>query len=104
MFNSIFRFFFPHKSFDYIYQKYDIPRSLTFNFEIKSDGWFVATSPDMPGLITEAKNPQKLLVMLNDAILTYYDVPRREADFIHDNLKIDGYGTVSLEQKKVLAA
>ena len=104
MLNKIFRLFYPHKGFDYIYQKYNIPRSINFKFEIKTGGWFVAPSPDLPGLITEAKNPNDLLVMLNDAILTYYDVPRRDADYIHNSLKLEGFGTVSLEQRKLRTA
>jgi predicted RNase H-like HicB family nuclease len=102
MFNALFRLIFPHKSFGYIYKKYNIPRSIDFKFEIKNGGWFVATSPDLPGLITEAKNPQDLLVMLNDAILTYYDVPKRDADYIHNSLKLEGGGTVSLAEKNIL--
>ena len=102
MLNSIFRAFFPHKSFDYVYKKYNIPRSIDFKFQIKNDGWFIATSPDLPGLVTEAKNPKDLFVMLNDAILTYYDVPKRDADFIHDRLTLEGVGTVSLKQKELV--
>jgi len=104
MFNSIFRTIFPHKNFNYIYQKYNIPRSIKFKFEIKNGGWFIATSPELPGLVTEAKNPSDLLIMLNDAILTYYDVPRRDADFIHNSLNLEGYGTVSLTEKNIVPA
>ena len=44
--------------------------------------------PDQPGLVTEANSRQGLLEMVNDALLTYYDVPRRKADIVYDRLNV----------------
>ena len=45
----------------------------------------------------EAKNPHELFSTFNDGILTYFDVPKRAGDFVHDKLTIDGHGTVSVQ-------
>ena len=54
------------------------------------------TCQELPGLITEAKNGKDLLEKFNDAVLTYYDVPKKEGDLGHNQLNIDGYGTFTL--------
>lgn len=99
--NKIFRFVFPaHHPMDIIRQ-YNIPSQIRFKFKSK-DGWIIATSDDLPGFITEAHNPQELLEMINDGILTYFDVPKRVGDVVHDQMTIDGYGTVSIKEKEEL--
>ncbi|MEK6953093.1 MAG: type II toxin-antitoxin system HicB family antitoxin, partial [Nanoarchaeota archaeon] len=55
--------------------KYNIPKTIKLSTEITPDGWFLVTSPELPGLITQARTAKELLEMVNDAILTYYDVP-----------------------------
>lgn len=85
-----------------IAKKYNIPPEIRFKFE-SNDGWIVATSDDLPGFITEARNPQELLEMINDGILTYFDVPRRVGDIVHNQMTIDGFGTVSLGEVRQVA-
>jgi hypothetical protein len=34
--------------------------------------------------------------MFNDAVLSYYDVPRKIGDIVHNQMHIDGYGTFTL--------
>lgn len=46
----------------------------------------IATSKDLPGLITNAKNTEELLEMINDAVLEYFDVSKLESDYIFDVL------------------
>lgn len=98
MLNKIFRTIFPAQHPYDIMEKYHIPSQIRFKFESK-DGWIIATSDDLPGFVTEARNPQELLEMLNDGILSYFDVPRHVGDVVHDQMTLDGYGTVSLEKK-----
>lgn len=76
MLRKLFRMFFPADSPREIAKKYNIPAEIHFKFESR-DGWIIATSEDLPGFITEARDPQELLEMINDGILTYFDVPRR---------------------------
>jgi len=59
--------------------KYNIPNQINLDIEYKKNGWLVITSPDLPGLITQAKNQKQLYTMLNEAVLTYFDVPQNEA-------------------------
>jgi hypothetical protein len=46
-------------------------------------------------MVTRARNAKELLEMVNDAILTYYDVPEKEAKNIFDTIKIEGLGIVA---------
>lgn len=98
MLNKLFRLVFPARHPADIARDYNIPRQIRFKFQSKN-GWIIATSDDLPGFITEARNPQELLEMLNDGILTYFDVPRRVGDVVHNQMTIDGYGTVSLNEQ-----
>lgn len=88
MFNKIFRLFYPQENPAKIREKYNIPANIRLNIELTKEGWFVVTSPDLPGLITEARNAKELLDMVNDAILTYFDVPKKESDFVFDAINI----------------
>ena len=84
----VFRAIFPHQNPVLLKRKYGIPDSVDLNIRLTSDGWFVVTSPALPGLVTQARNQEELIEMVNDAILTYFDVPKIEADAIYDQLNI----------------
>ena len=86
--NSIYRLFYPEKDSALVREEYGIPEHINLHITT-SDGWFVATSPDLPGLVTEAKSYEDLLENINDAILTYHDVPKSVSDCVLDELKID---------------
>ncbi len=101
--NKIFRFFYPAQSSEEIRVKYGIPEKLNIHVEFAKDGYFVLTCKELPGLITEAKDGKELVRMFNDAVLTYYNVPKRVGDIVHQEMKIDGNGTFVLrENNKVL--
>ena len=97
MLNKIFRLFFPGLSAEEIKQKYNIPDAYHAKIRITNDGYFVLTCDELPGLITEASDGKKLLAMFNDAVLTYYNVPKKEGDMVHNRMMIDGYGTFTLK-------
>lgn len=101
---NIYRFFFPPKDPQEVLRKYNIPQKVGWKIQMKKEG-LVATSDDFPGLVTNAKTPEALLEMINDAVLEYYDIPKRESDFIFDELDLAGQGVVYLkhERKKQLA-
>lgn len=88
MLNQFFRFFFPAKLPAEIIREYNIPEKIRFHFESAPNGWVIATSPDLPGFITQAKNKKALLSMLNDGVLTYFDVPKRVGDFVFNTLVV----------------
>ncbi|MDP3057333.1 MAG: hypothetical protein Q8N37_02315 [bacterium] len=97
MLNQIFRFIYPPLSSFEIRRKYNIPDKFNLTVELTVDGFFVLTSEELPGLITEAKDGKELIKMFNDAVLTYYDVPKREGDIAFERLNLDGYGTFTLK-------
>ena len=83
---KVFRLVYSHRNPAEIKREYGIPEFLNINVRISKDGWFIVSSPELPGLVTQAKDHQELIVMINDAVLTYFDVPRKEADIIYDRV------------------
>jgi hypothetical protein len=83
-----FRAIFPHENPAQVKREYNLPESINFSLRVTPDGWFVVTMPDHPGLVTQANNHQGLMEMVNDAVLTYYDVPKRKADIVYDRLNV----------------
>ena len=84
--NTIFRTIVPQKNPADVKREYGLPEEVKFMFRLTPEGWFVVTSPDMPGFVTEAKGHDGLVEMVNDAVLSYYDVPRWKADVVYDRL------------------
>lgn len=101
MLNKIYRSIFPAQEETAVKKQYGIPSQISLTLELK-DGCFVITSPDLPGFITQARNSEELLDMVNDAVLTYYDVPKRVSDFVYNKIDIHGIGTFSYAEKRAL--
>ena len=94
----MFKFFSAKKENpDAVKAKYGIPNEINLNIETTPDGWFLVTSKELPGLITSARNARELLEMVNDAILTYFDVPEREAREVFNKIFIEGRGLILSE-------
>ncbi len=87
IFHSIFRTLYPHQAPEAVKQQYGLPETLNLTVRFK-DGWFVVTSSELPGLVTEARSHDELVEMVNDAVLTYFDVPRRQADIIYNQFTL----------------
>ena len=85
--HQIFRTIYPHKNPRAIKREYGLPENININVRL-TDGWFIVSSPELPGLITQARNQQELIEMINDAVLTYFDVPKREADIVYDRFTV----------------
>ena len=96
---NLFRFFFPQKDPNCIKKEYNIPDKISWEIRLNKRG-LVAVSKELPGLVTNADNPEELLEMMNDAVLEYFDVPKLKSDYIFDTLDLDGRGTVCLKQLK----
>lgn len=57
--------------------KYGLPESI--KVQVKKTGKILyAKLPDYPGCMTMAIDPLDLVIKVNDAILTYFQVPRNE--------------------------
>jgi predicted RNase H-like HicB family nuclease len=82
--NTIFRKIYSHKDPAMIKRQYGLPDILNLNIGLTREGWFVVQSPDLPGLVTQAKDREELIEMVNDAVLTYFDIPRRDADIVYN--------------------
>ncbi|MFH1404799.1 MAG: hypothetical protein ABIH21_01715 [Patescibacteria group bacterium] len=82
------RAIFPHEDPAQIKREYKLPETINFSLRLTPEGWFVVTMPDHPGLVTQAKSHKELIEMINDAVLTYYNVPKRKADIIYDRINI----------------
>lgn len=96
---KLLRLFFPQKNPEEIKNKYNIPEKLDWDIQLTKNG-LVATCKNLPGLVTNADNPEELLEMMNDAVLEYFNVSKIESDYIYDNLNIAGQGTVYIKQEK----
>jgi len=99
MLNKLFRFIFPAQSPEEIKLQYKIPDTFHTKIRITNEGYFVLTCEELPGLITEAQGGKELLKNFNDALLTYYDVPKRMGDVVHNKMNIDGYGTFLIQNE-----
>lgn len=86
--DRVYRWFVPAEDPQKVKREFGMPETLNLTIEITPDGWFVVTSADLPGLVTQAQNHEELIEMVNDAVLTYFDVPRRNADIVYDQFKI----------------
>ncbi|MEK7680467.1 MAG: hypothetical protein AAB348_00230 [Patescibacteria group bacterium] len=97
--NKIYRFFVPQGNPHEIKKKYGIPDQLNWSIEITNDDWFIAECKDLPGLFTQARSKQELLDMVNDAVLTYFSVPKKESDFVFNEFRLPNNETIRYEAK-----
>ena len=63
-----------------ILKKYNLPESIKVEVKLTPEGYLYAKLPDYPGCMTEAENILDLIKNINDAILTYFAVPRKVAE------------------------
>jgi len=104
MLNKIYRFFYPGKNSFEIRKNFNISDNIKFNLKMFSDGYIVITSEELPGFISEAKNSSEILDALNNALMVYFDVPKKYGDIAFPALNIDGYGVISYKNKKLQLA
>lgn len=60
-------------------KKYKLPEGVLVRIKRTSKGLLYAQLPEYPGCFTLAENPIQLIQNVTDAILTYFEVPRKEA-------------------------
>lgn len=65
-------------SFKCLKDKYGLPDGFKVKVK-KTGGLYTAFLPEFPGCITMAKNQMDLIYQVNDAVLTYFKVPREDA-------------------------
>lgn len=62
-----------------IQEKYNLPSQIKVLIHKSKDG-FTAVLPDYPGCVTHANGISELVENINDVLLTYFEVPRKEAE------------------------
>lgn len=97
MFNQAYRYFVVQKNPLDIKRKYGIPDKLNWSVELTPDGWFVAECKELPGIFTQAQSKKELLDMVNDAVLTYFGVPKKESDYIYNEFRLTGNEVIRYE-------
>ena len=98
--NTLLRLVYPAKHPSFLKKEYYLPDTLNLRFKLMPDGWFVVTSPELPGFVTQARSHEELIDMVNDAVLTYFDVPKKEGDVVYNQLQL---GDTVIEYKGQLA-
>lgn len=82
-----------------IHKKYNLPDRVRVRVKRTVSGGYYAYLIGYPGCISSAPDLSKLIANVNDAILTYFEVPRAEA------IKFEGafvpHNTVPKTPKKV---
>jgi len=78
----------PRKDPATIKREFGLPDNIDLQFRITDDGWFAVVAPELPGLVTQARSQQELIEMVNDAILSYFDVPKSAGDIVYNKIKL----------------
>ncbi|OGM71325.1 hypothetical protein A2897_00830 [Candidatus Woesebacteria bacterium RIFCSPLOWO2_01_FULL_44_24b] len=66
--------------------KYKLPKAVSVSLKKSRSGGFIVVLPEYPGAMSYAENLGELVNVVNDLVLTYFRVPRKEAlkaDFIY---------------------
>lgn len=59
---------------------YNLPKRVEVGLHKAKEGGYVVEFPGLPGCYTQVEDLSKLHENVTDAILTYFDVPRKEAN------------------------
>ncbi len=62
-----------------VLKKYKLPETVQVEITRNEKGGFFAKLVDYPGCFTVADTPLELIQNVTDAILTYFEVPRKDA-------------------------
>lgn len=62
-----------------VQEKYRLPDSIRLSLKKSKKGGFIIVLPDYPGAISYAESLTELVDVVNDLVLTYFLVPRKEA-------------------------
>jgi predicted RNase H-like HicB family nuclease len=62
--------------------KYKLPDNVEVDIKEDEKGNYFANMKSLPGCATQARNPQELFEMVNDAIFTYFEVPEQYQPYL----------------------
>ena len=64
-------------------EKYHLPNAIKVQLIKSKDGGYTIILPEYSGCITYAEDVNELISVVNDAVLTYFEVPSEEAKKIN---------------------
>jgi predicted RNase H-like HicB family nuclease len=59
-----------------------LPHEVSVGVRRSEDGGFVAEVASFPGVMTQGETFSELVAMVNDAVLTYFDIPEQYRAFV----------------------
>lgn len=62
------------------------PKEIAVRIHRSEDGGFFAEILTFPGVVTEANTFSELIEMINDAVISYFEVPEKYAPFVANYL------------------
>lgn len=80
------------------------PNEIAVRTRRSQDGGFVAQVAAFPGLVTEGETFSELIEMINDAMLTYFEVPRKYVPYISNYIppleEVQSFGIFPMIKKE----
>ena len=67
----------------FLKDKYRLPDSIKVQLIKSKEGGYTVILPEYSGLVTYAEDVSELISVVNDAVLTYFEVPTKEAKKIN---------------------
>ena len=62
--------------------KWRLPDTLKVSIKQSQDGGYVIFIENLPGCVTQAENGQEIFEMVNDAVLTYLELPSHYKQYL----------------------
>lgn len=63
-----------------LFKKYHLPKRIEVNLQKTKEGGFMVEFPGLPGCFTQVNDLSELDDQVTDAVLTYFDVSRSDAN------------------------
>lgn len=76
--------------------KHPFPEKINLIAHIEPDGGFWVEFPGLPGCYTQGDDLHQLSAQIQDALLTYFDVPRKEAKKFSPKITLSAKGKIDL--------
>lgn len=72
-------------------------RNYTFIITKGLDNYYIASVPELPGVMTQAKTIEEIFPRVKEAIEVYLEAVEEEKQPVHDELKLIGVNQIEVE-------
>ncbi len=72
-------------------------KNYTFIITKGIDGYYIASVPELPGVMTQAKNIQEIFPRVKEAIEVYLEAVEEEKQHFVDDIKFIGVNQIEVE-------